>query len=127
MMTEDVKKTLAADIDGLRCYEYLANNIETCADDLNEIIDMLVDADIKGQFSASAARYLNAIDPERYAPQIDRLVNAAIELDREHAYLAGLMQGLYGEDYLEHADRLSAEDDNFRRIYKRLYPSATSL
>lgn len=126
-MTDDVKKTLAADTDGLKCYEYLANNIETCTDDLNEIIDLLVHADIKGQFSASAARYLHAINPERYAPQIDKLVNAAIELDREHAYLAGLMQGLYGEDYLDHADRLSEEDDNFRRIYKRLYPSALSL
>ncbi len=126
-MTEDVKKELAADTDGLKCYEYLANNIETCENDLNEIIDMLVHADLKGQFSASAARYLNAIDRERYAAQIDRLVNAAIELDREHAYLPSLLQGLYGEDYLDHAAELSERDDNFRRIYKRLYPSAASL
>lgn len=126
-MTEDVKKKLAADTDGLICYEYLANNIETCEDDLNDIIGMLVQADLKGQFSASAARYLNAIDSERYAAQIDKLVNAAIELDRERAYLAPLMQGLYGEDYLDRAEKLCADDDNFRRMYKRLYPSASSL
>lgn len=126
-MTEDEKKKLAADTDGLICYEYLANNIETCEDDLNDIIGMLVQSDLKGQFSASAARYLSAIDRERYAVQIDKLVNAAIELDREHAYLPSLMQGLYGEDYLDHAEQLSANDDNFRRMYKRLYPSAASL
>jgi hypothetical protein len=32
------------------------------------------------------------------------------------------MQSLYGEDYAERAAELSAVDNNFRRMYKRLYP-----
>lgn len=126
-MTDEDKKRLAADPDGLTCYEYLANNIDTCFDDIDIITDNLIKADIKGQFSASAARYLNAIDKAKYAKVIDRLVEATIERDREHAYLADLLQSLYGEDYNERADELSAADNNFRRIYKRLYPTLDSL
>lgn len=74
---------------------------------------------------ASAARYLNAIDSEGYSPAIRRLVAATIDKDREHRYLPDLLQGLYGTDYKEHATELCASDDNFRRIYKRLFPSST--
>jgi hypothetical protein len=71
---------------------------------------------------ASAARYLNAIDAERYAEPVRTLVAATIDRDREHRYIGDLMQSLYGEDYAEHAAELSATDNNFRRMYKRLYP-----
>ena len=49
---------------------------------------------------------------------------AAIEKDRERAYIGQLLAELWGEDYAEHADEISARDDNFRRIYKRLFPSS---
>ena len=71
----------------------------------------------------SAARYLHAIDHARYAAAIDRLVALAIEKDREHRYLPALIEGLYGADYRSRAAELSATDDNFRRIYKRIQPS----
>lgn len=58
---------------------------------------------------------------------IDRLVVASIEKDREHRYLPALIESLYGADYAERAAELSATDNNFRRIYKRLQPSAEGL
>lgn len=122
-MTEADKKILAADTDGLKCYEYLANNIDSCDGDLEIIVENIARADLNGQFLASAARYLHAIDPDKYAPQIERLVEVAIERDREHRYLGGILQSLYGDDYESRAEDLNASDNNFRRIYKRLYPS----
>lgn len=118
---------LASDPDGLICYEYLANNIDNCDGDIDTIIDNLSRADINGQFSASAARYLHAIDSEKYAGPVARLVEVAIERDREHRYLAGILQSLYGSDYESRAEELNAADNNFRRIYKRLFPSSDSL
>ena len=81
--------------------------------------------DLTGQFMASAARYLNAIDAEGYRPAVRRLVAATIDKDREHRYLADLLQGLYGSDYEVNAKTLCTTDDNFRRIYKRLFPTST--
>lgn len=126
-MTEEDKKILASDPDGLRCYEYLANNIENCDEDMDIIIDNIARADINGQFSASAARYLHAIDAEKYASPVGRLVEVAIERDREHRYLADILQSLYGNDYEARAKELNSTDNNFRRIYKRLFPSSDSL
>lgn len=127
-MTSDDEKRLKSDPDGLLTYEYLANNIETCgAADLDAVVENLKRVDLNGQFTASAARYLNAIDPEAYAPAINALAAATIDKDREHRYLGNLVSSLYGEDYKERAAELSARDDNFRRIYKRLYPNPESL
>ena len=127
-MTSDDEKRLKSDPDGLLTYEYLANNIETCgAADLDAVVENLKRVDLNGQFTASAARYLNAIDPEAYAPAINALTAATIDKDREHRYLGNLISSLYGEDYKEHAAELSARDDNFRRIYKRLYHNPESL
>ena len=127
-MTSDDEKRLKSDPDGLLTYEYLANNIETCgAADLDAVVENLKRVDLNGQFTASAARYLNAIDPEAYATAINALTAATIDKDREHRYLGNLISSLYGEDYKEHAAELSARDDNFRRIYKRLYPNPESL
>ena len=122
-MTEDEKKALQADADGLKSYEFIANHIEDGVEDIDKAIDNMVRVDTTGQFLASAARYLNAINPEKFADQIDRLVAATIERDREHRYLADVLQGIYGEDYEARAEELIANDNNFRRIYKRLYPS----
>ena len=122
-MDDSLKKQLCKDETGLTTYEYIANNIDTIDDALPELVANIINVDLNGQFVVSTARYLYAIDSERYAQSIDALVKAAIEKDREHKYLGDLIAGIYGADYKEHASELSRTDDNFRRIYKRLYPS----
>ena len=124
-MTDEQKRVLEDDPDGLVTYEYIANNIENCFDELEWLIENMTRVDLVGQFLASAARYLNAIDPVKFAEPVRKLVAATIDRDREHRYLPDLLQGLYGTDYKEHATELCASDDNFRRIYKRLFPSST--
>lgn len=126
-MTDDDLKTLRQDPDGLLTYEYLANNIEECDKDLDALIENLVRVDLNGQFLASTARYLNAIDSGRYAAPIRRLVAATIDKDREHRYLPDILTAVYGYDYADRAAELSKSDDNFRRIYKRLFPNPESL
>jgi hypothetical protein len=121
-MIDDELKTLSTDPDGLLTYEYIANNIGKCDDVLDKLVDNLRKVDLTGQFMASAARFLNAIDGERYAEPVRTLVAATIDRDREHRYIGDLMQSLYGEDYASRAAELSAVDNNFRRMYKRLYP-----
>lgn len=124
-MNENELKQLRQDTDGLLNYEYLANHIDTVeADDVNAIIDNLSDVDRDGQFCVSAAKYLNIIDSARFADAVSRLVALAIDKDREHRYLAGLMTAIYGEDSADRATELCAADNNFRRIYKRLYPTS---
>ncbi len=121
-MEQDLKKKLSQDPDGLLTYEYIANHIGTCDDIMDELVDNMILVDGTGQFVVSAARYLYAIDSQLYAPFINKLIAAAIEKDRERKYLAELIQSIWGPDYEEHAEELSATDDNFRRIYKRLLP-----
>lgn len=124
-MNPEILKNLRKDPDGLISYEYLANHIgEIEPDDIEAIVDNMITVDLTGQFLASAARYLNAIDAGGFAPAIRRLVAAAIDKDREHRYLPDLITGLYGEDYMAKADKLCASDENFRRLYKRLCPSS---
>ena len=120
-MVEELKKQLAKDPDGLLTYEFIANNIDSIDDIMPELAANIINVDMTGQFVVSAARYLNAIDKEKYAESIDMLVKAAIEKDRERKYLGDLTVSLWGADYKEHAEELSAQDDNFRRIYKRNY------
>ncbi len=126
-MTNDDIKHLHNDPDGLQTYEFIANNIESIDDVLDALVENIIRVDLSGQFTASAARYLHAIDPDKYATAISTLVAATIDKDREHRYLADVLQGIYGADYAEHAAELSASDDNFRRIYKRLFPNPESL
>ena len=123
-MSDDEKKRLTADPDGLLSYEYIANHIGTDDLDIDWLADNIIRVDANGQFTGSAARYLNAISPEQFAPQIARLIAATIDKDREHRYLPALMQGIWGDDCESHAAELSASNDNFRRIYKRLYPTS---
>lgn len=126
-MTEEEAKRLKNDPDGLLNYEYLANNIESIDADLDELVDNIIDVDRSGQFTASACRYLHAIDASRYNEAVRRLVAATIDKDREHRYLHDVMVGVYGTDCSEHAAELSATDDNFRRLYKRLFPHPDKL
>lgn len=121
-MDENLRKQLSKDPDGLLTYEYIANNIGTIDDIMLELAENIINVDMSGQFVVSAARYLNAIDKEKYAESIDCLIKAAIEKDRERKYLGDLAVSIWGADYKEHAELLSETDDNFRRIYKRLYP-----
>ncbi len=121
-MDEQLKKRLSADTDGLLTYEYIANHIGACDDILSELVDNLVRVDADGQFSVSAARFLSAINPNAYAGSIDRLIASGIEKDRDRKYIGSLLSSIWGENYMEHAEELSASNDNFRRIYKRIYP-----
>lgn len=123
-MEEDIKKKLSADADGLLTYEYIANHIDTVEPDLPWLVENMVKVDLTGQFVISAARYLFAIDPAAFSPHIDLLIKAGIEKDREHRYLGDMLRQMYGADYADRADELSASDDNFRRIYKRLFPTS---
>ena len=126
-MDQELKKQLANDPDGLLTYEYIANHIGLCDGIMDELIDNMILVDGTGQFVASAARYLHAIDRTHYASVIDRLVASSIEKDRERRYLPALIESLYGADYADRAAELSAADDNFRLIYKRLFPTVESL
>lgn len=121
-MDETLKKMLSKDPNGLKTYEYIANNIGKIDEIMPELIDNIIAVDKNGQFVVSAARYLHAIDKDKYAGSINRLIEAAIEKDREHNYLADLIAGIWGADYKERVEELSG-DDNFRRMYKRLFPT----
>lgn len=121
-MNRELKKQLANDPDGLLTYEYLANHIGACDTILPELVDNMIAVDTTGQFMVSAARYLGAIDRKKYRRQIDRLVAASIEKDRERRYIPDLLQSLWGDDYEQRADALCLTDNNFRRIYKRVTP-----
>ncbi len=122
MIEESAKKRLEKDSNGLLTYEYIANNIGSCMEDMDWLVANMIAVDLSGQFVASAARYLYAIDADGYKEFISQLIAAVIEKDREHRYLPDLIQGIWGDDYAQHVEELST-DNNFRRIYKRLYPS----
>ncbi|MDE5554190.1 MAG: hypothetical protein K2J10_03285 [Muribaculaceae bacterium] len=116
---------LRRDPDGLLTYECIANHIDSLDEaHLDELVDNMISVDMTGQFTASAARYLHAIDAANYAAAINRLVAATIDKDRERRYLPDVLNSIYGPDYHCRAAELSATDNNFRRIYKRLYPNS---
>ena len=123
-MDAEQKKRLEKDENGLLTYEYIANNINNAdfAQEVDSLVENIIKVDKTGQFVVSTARYLNAIDKEGFASQIDQLIKAAITVDRERAYLGVLAASIWGNDYKERSATLIASDDNFRRIYKRLYP-----
>lgn len=121
---EEMIKQLANDPDGLATYEFIANNIESIDPVLPQLVENMIMVDASGQFTVSAARYLNAIDPEKYAGHIRELIAAAIDKDRERVYIGSLLTDIWGPDYASRADELSATDRNFRRIYQRLHPAS---
>lgn len=121
-MNEEALKKLKKDEDGLATYEYIANNIGNCDNDMPELIENIIKVDRNGQFIVSTARYLAAIDKNKYAETIAKLLDASIEKDRDHNYIPSLLASIWGEDYKSRAEELSQTDNNFRRIYKRVYP-----
>ena len=121
-MNDDDKRQLASDADGLRTYEYIANHIDDADLDIDFLANNMIAVDTTGQFVVSAARYLHAINPQRFGEVISRLIASAIDKDREHRYIGDLLQSIWGDDYAERVDELNTTDDNFRRIHKRLFP-----
>ena len=121
-MIEELESKLAKDTNGLLTYEYIANHINSIDDMMPDLVENMIRLDKTWQFVVSTARYLHAIDPNKFSQSIDMLIKAAIEKDRNRAYLADLVASIWGKDYQERAAELNATDDNFRRIYKRLYP-----
>ena len=103
-MDKNIKQMLENDSNGLLTYEYIANNIGSIDEDMSALVDNMIMKDRTGQFVVSTARYLNAIDRERYASSIDLLIKAAIDKDRDRVYLATLASSIWGPDYREHAD-----------------------
>ena len=120
---DNLDTTFPSGADGLSSYEYLVNNINASAEEINRAVNQIITVDKSGQFSASAARFLAAIDHENFASQIDLLLKATIEKDRDQVYLSDLLSAVWGPDYTMLADELRDKDDNFRRIYKRVHPS----
>lgn len=114
---------LEADADGMATYEYIVNNVDTCLDDMPELSDNLKRVDRTGQFLASTARFLCAVDRNRFVHAVEPLIEAAIDKDRERRYISSLLEAIWGKDYQDRVDELREEDDNFRRIYKRIYPA----
>lgn len=108
---------------GMTVYEYVVDHAEGDIENMSEVIERLRQTDISGQFFASTARYLAAVDAERFARWIPTLIEGAIERDRERRYIGSLLEAIWGADYRDRAEELSAADDNFRRIYKRLFPA----
>lgn len=119
----ELLKSLTEDKDGMATYDYIVNNVDTCLDSMQELVENLKRVDISGQFLASTARFLCAVDREKFAGWLTPLIEGAIEKDRERRYIGSLLQAIWGKDYMEHVDELKAQDDNFRRIYKRVFPS----
>lgn len=117
----DTLKHLTSDEDGMMTYDYIVNHVDECYEEMDSLVDRLLEVDRTGQFLASSARYLNAVDAVKFHPHIGRLVEGAIRCDRERKYISSLLEALWGEGYKQRAEELSVSDDNFRRIYKRVY------
>ncbi|MBO4955367.1 MAG: hypothetical protein J6C77_03075 [Muribaculaceae bacterium] len=122
-MQPTLPQSLLSDPDGLLTYEYIANNIGTVEPELPALIANIVRVDSNGQFCVSAARYLHAIDAERFSGAVDTLIEAAIDRDRDRAYIALLLPDIWGADYESRAEELQQSSRNFRRIYRRIYPT----
>ncbi|MBD5299797.1 MAG: hypothetical protein HDS22_07535 [Bacteroides sp.] len=119
---DNILKNLENDPDGMLTYEYIANNCDTCLEDMPLLVEKLTQVDLTGQFLASSARFLAAVDRERFSPWLGPLIEGAISKDRERRYIGSLLEAIWGADYKERVDELNATDDNFRRIYKRIFP-----
>lgn len=113
---------MEAEDKAMSVYERIVNAEGSNPQWLPDLVDELCRCDETGQYLCSGARYLHAIDAQSYAPLINVLTEAAIDRDREHRYIAQLLPTLWGEDFQLKADKLRLSDNNFRRIYKRIYP-----
>lgn len=117
----DLQKILENDHDGMCTYEYIVNHCDSCEGEMDMLVDNLRRVDSSGQFLASSARFLSAVDHARFAPWLASLIEGAIDKDRERRYIGSLLEAIWGSDYQERSEELRASDNNFRRIYKRIY------
>lgn len=115
---------LKLDRTGLETYDYIVNNLDGCEENMPFLTENLLRADSNGQFLTSTAIFLNSVDKEQFKIWIDKMVKGAIDKDRERRYIGLLLEALWGPDYSEKSDTLNAADDNFRRIYKRIFPKS---
>ena len=122
-MTEKSSNAEGEKDKGMEVYEYIVNNVDTCLEEMDALMLRLNEADSNGQFLSSTARFLAAVDKDKFADYIPSIIESAIEKDRERRYIGQLLEAIWGEDYKERADELSASDNVFRRLYKRVYPS----
>lgn len=106
----------------MEVYQYIVDHCEESEARMPELISRLKQVDMSGQFLASTARYLAAVDRVHFDPWLAPLIEAAIERDRERRYIGSLLQAIWGDDYEARIDELKTTDNNFRRIYKRLHP-----
>lgn len=118
----EILKNLTGDQDGMATYDYIVNNVDSCIEHMPELVENLRRVDISGQFLASTARFLCAVDREKFGVWLQPLLEGAIEKDRERRYIGSLLQAIWGADYMERAEELKSTDDTFRRIFKRVYP-----
>lgn len=120
---DNILKNLENDTDGMLTYEYIANNCDSCDEVMPFLVEKLKEVDSSGQFLASSARYLAAVDRDRFSPWLAPLIEGAIAKDRERRYIGSLLEAIWGPDYKDRVEELNASDDNFRRIYKRIFSS----
>lgn len=119
-MTE-IPKHLLVDSDGMDTYDYLVNHIARLDGDISPYIENIHRVDRTGQFLASTARFLAAVNQSYFENEIGQLIEYAIEKDRDRKYIGSLLQAIWGDNYEDRAEELCMCDDNFRRIYRRIY------
>lgn len=117
----------ALEQEGMKIYQYIVDHCETCAPEMAELICRLREADTSGQFLASTARYLAAVDRTTFEPWLAPLIEGAIDRDRERRYIGSLLQAIWGEDFESRVEDLKTKDNNFRRIYKRMHPEWNAM
>lgn len=115
-------KELKNDDDGMMTYDYIVNHIPSCLDSMDFLVENLKEKDTTGQFLSSSARFLASVDRDTFEDWIEKLIEGAIEKDRERRYIWSLLKALWGDDYEERAEELKKSDDNFRKIFKRVHP-----
>lgn len=114
-------KEVSKDTDGMMTYDFIVNNIPESISDMDFLVDNLIKKDQSGKYLASSAKFLAGLDKALYSRWINIMIEAAIQKDRERRYLGALLESVWGADYKEKAEIIKQEDDNFRRIYKRIY------
>lgn len=118
-MSED--KSINPEMQGMKIYETIVDSVDASEERMGELIAQLAEVDMSGQFLCSTARYLAAANRDGFDRWIGTLVERAIVKDRDRRYIGSLLEALWGADFKERSAELSAADDNFRRIYKRIY------
>lgn len=112
---------------GMELYEYIVDHTDCIEPELGELVAKLRSADTSGQFLASTARYLAAVDRKRFDPWLGSLIEGAIEKDRERRYIGSLLEAIWGEGYMSRAEELKETDNNFRRVFRRIHNEADAM